>query len=56
MKKILLVIFISNLFGYYSSYGPGEQWSPSVSTVQGYIAFYSISLNDGSVNTSKFGW
>jgi len=60
MKKVMvlltgLMMTVMYAGGYYPSYGPGEQWSPSVSTSQGFILFDSISLNGGSVDAGQEG-
>jgi len=54
MKKVivLLVGLMMTLMyagGYYPSYGPGEQWSPTGSTQQAFITFNNVSINGADV-------
>ena len=59
MKKIILfsIFFVHILSGqgYYPSYGPGEQWSPSVSTAQGFILFDSVTLDGAPLESGQGG-
>ena len=47
MKKVMMLLtglMVTMVYagGYYPSYGPGEQWSPSVSNSQGFIIFDDV--------------
>ena len=60
MKKVMILLvglMITSMYagGYYPSYGPGEQWSPSVSTSQAFILFDDITLNGAAVDAGAEG-
>jgi len=60
MKKVMVLLvglMMTSMYagGYYPSYGPGEQWSPSVSTSQAFILFDDITFNGSAVDAGVEG-
>ena len=60
MKKVMVLLvglMMTSMYagGYYPSYGPGEQWSTSVSTSQAFILFDDITLNGAAVDAGAEG-
>ena len=60
MKKVMILLvglMITSMYagGYYPSYGPGEQWSPSVSTASGLVIFEDITINGLPVDGGQEG-
>jgi hypothetical protein len=60
MKKVIVLLvglMMTTVYagGYYPSYGPGEQWSPSVSTAGGFIIFDGINFEGSPVDAGSAG-
>jgi len=60
MKKVIILLtglMMTAVYagGYYPSYGPGEQWDPSASTLSGFVLFNDISLNGSAVSNGTEG-